>query len=72
MVTRNFVDEEELASTAPRPLRTAIWYPAAVTATKEETIFGGAPAEQLFARIVVAPDAEISRAIETSEGQARC
>lgn len=64
MVTRNFVDEtrRNWQGTAPRPLRTAIWYPAAATATKEETIFGGAPSEQVFAPVVVAPDAEISRA----------
>jgi predicted dienelactone hydrolase len=29
---------------------------------QEETIFGGAPAEQVFAPVVVAPGAEISRA----------
>ena len=64
MVTRNFVDEKRKnwQGTAPRPLRTAIWYPAATTATKEEIIFGGAPAEQVFAPVAVAPDAEISRA----------
>jgi predicted dienelactone hydrolase len=63
MVTRNFVDEtrKNWQGTAPRPLRTAIWYPAATTATKEESIFGGSPAEQVFASVVVAPDAEISR-----------
>lgn len=64
MVTRDFVDEarKNWQGTAPRPLKTAIWYPAAATATKEETIFGGAPAEQLFAPVTVAPDAEISTA----------
>jgi predicted dienelactone hydrolase len=64
MVTRYFVDEtrKNWQGTAPRPLRTVIWYPAAATAIKEETIFGGSPAEQVFVPIVVAPDAEISRA----------
>ena len=64
MVTRDFTDvaRKNWQGTAARPLRTAIWYPAVATATKEETIFGGAPAEQVFAPVVVAPDAEISRA----------
>jgi len=64
MVTRNFKDEarKNWQGTAPRPLMTAVWYPAAATVTKEEIIFGGAPAEQLFAPLTVAPDAELSPA----------
>ena len=64
MVTRSFVDEKRKnwQRTAPRPLRTAVWYPAAATPTKEETIFGGAPEKEIFAPVTVAPDAEISRA----------
>jgi len=63
MVTRNFVDEKRKnwQRTGPRPLRTAVWYPAAATATKEETIFGGAPQEQVFVPVTVSPGAEISR-----------
>ena len=43
MVTRSFEDNKRKnwQRKAARPLRTAIWYPAAATATKEETIFGG-------------------------------
>lgn len=64
MVTRNFMDEKRKnwQGTAPRPLRTAVWYPAVATSTKEETIFGGAPEKQVFAPVTVAPDADISRA----------
>jgi predicted dienelactone hydrolase len=66
MVTRNFVDEtrKNWQGTAPRPLRTAVWYPAAATASKQEVIFGGAPEEQVFAPVTVAADAEISPASE--------
>lgn len=62
MVTRNFMDEKRKnwQGTGPRPLRTAVWYPAAATATQEETIFGGAPEEQVFVPVVVSPGAEIS------------
>src|SRR4051812_44338787 len=64
MVTRNFTDEQRKnwQGTAPRPLLTAIWYPAAATATKEETIFGGPPEKEVFAPVTVAPGAEISPA----------
>ena len=64
MVTRSFVDEKRKnwQGTAPRPLKTAVWYPAAARATKEETIFGGDPEKEIFTPITVAPDAEISRA----------
>ena len=63
MVTRNFTDENRRnwEGTAPRPLRTAIWYPAAATAAKSETIFGGPPDKEVFAPVTVATDAEISR-----------
>src|SRR3982074_2738091 len=63
MVTRNFTDEnrKNWQGTAPRPLRTAVWYPAEVTATKEETIFGGPPEKEIFVPVTVAPGAELSR-----------
>ena len=65
MVTRNFTDDKRMnwQGTAPRPLRTAIWYPAVPTATKEETIFGGAPEKQVFTPVTVAPDADISQTV---------
>ena len=64
MVTRNFTDanRKNWQGTAPRPLTTAIWYPAAATATKEETIFGGPPGKEIFVPVTVAPGAEISPA----------
>ena len=64
MVTRNFTDEnrENWQGTAPRPLTTAVWYPAEVTATKEETIFGGPREKEIFVPVTVAPGAELSRA----------
>lgn len=63
MATRIFTDEKRKnwQGTAPRPLRTAVWYPASATATKLETIFGDAPEKQVFASVTVSPDAEISR-----------
>ena len=66
MVTRNFTDEKRKnwQGTAPRPLRTAVWYPAVTTAIKEETIFGGAPQKQVFTPVTVAPDADILRTAE--------
>ena len=66
MVTCNFKDEKRRnwQGTGPRPLRTAIWYPAATTATKKETIFGGPPEQEVFAPVTVSPDAEISRAVQ--------
>jgi predicted dienelactone hydrolase len=62
MMTRNFTDEKRKnwQGTEPRPLRTAVWYPAVATANKEETIFGGPPEKEVFARVTVAPGAEIS------------
>lgn len=64
MVTRNFTDEnrKNWQGTGPRPLTTAIWYPAAATATKEETIFGGPPEQEVFVPVTVAPGAEVSSA----------
>jgi len=64
MVTRNFIDEnrKNWQGTAQRPLTTAIWYPAAATTTKEETIFGGPPEKEIFVPVTVAPAAELSRA----------
>jgi predicted dienelactone hydrolase len=62
MITRDFTDEQRKnwQGTAPRPLRTAIWYPANPTDAKEETIFGGPPDREVFAPVIVAPGAEIS------------
>ena len=67
MLTRSFVDakRKNWEGTAPRPLRTAVWYPAVDTVTKEETIFGGSPEKEIFAPVTVAPDAEISKAFRT-------
>jgi formylglycine-generating enzyme required for sulfatase activity/predicted dienelactone hydrolase len=63
MVTRNFTDEKRKnwQGTSPRPLRTAVWYPADAV-TDEETIFGGAPDKEVFAPVTVAAGAELSRA----------
>jgi predicted dienelactone hydrolase len=63
MVTRDFTDEKRRnwEGTAPRPLRTAIWYPAAASAAQSETIFGGPPDKEVFAPVIVAAGAEISR-----------
>src|ERR1044071_4493636 len=62
MITRNFTDEKRKSwqHIGPRPLRTAIWYPAAEV-IKEETIFGGSPDKEIFAPVTVAPDAELSK-----------
>ena len=64
MVTRSFEDNKRKnwQGTAARPLRTAIWYPAAATATKEETIFGGAPETEVFTPVMVLPAADMSTA----------
>jgi predicted dienelactone hydrolase len=64
MMTRSFEDDKRKnwQGTAARPLRTAIWYPAAATATKEETIFGGTPETEVFTPLTVAPAADISTA----------
>jgi predicted dienelactone hydrolase len=64
MVTRNFTDDKRKnwQGTASRPLTTTIWYPAAATATKEETIFGGPPDEEVFVPVTVAAGAEVSSA----------
>jgi predicted dienelactone hydrolase len=57
MVTRNYVDEhrKSWSGTAPRPMRTVIWYPAADDAKESESI--GAP---IFDGGMVAPSAPVS------------
>ncbi len=57
MVTRQFVDEhrKNWSDTGPRPIRTAIWYPARDTAKETEIV--GAP---MFDGGNVAPDAPVS------------
>src|SRR6266478_2508264 len=62
MVTRNFTDEKRKnwQGTAPRPLKTAIWYPAAAATVQTETLFGGPSETQLFTSITVADGAELS------------
>jgi predicted dienelactone hydrolase len=62
MIARDFTDEhrQNWQGTAPRPLRTLVWYPAAATATKEETIFGGPPDREVFAPVTVGSAPEIS------------
>jgi alpha-beta hydrolase superfamily lysophospholipase len=62
MITRDFTDEhrKNWQGTAPRPLRTAIWYPASPTTIKEETIFGGPPDREVFAPVTVAAGASVS------------
>jgi predicted dienelactone hydrolase len=62
MITRDFTDDQRRnwQGTAPRPLRTAIWYPANPTNIKEETIFGGPPDTEVFAPVTVAAGAEVS------------
>ncbi|HEY3120372.1 MAG TPA: amidase family protein, partial [Vicinamibacteria bacterium] len=61
MVTRDFVDESRRnwQRTGPRPLRTAIWYPAAAITTRE-TIFDAPPEEQVFEPMEVAPGAPVA------------
>ena len=62
MAMRDFVDEtrKNWQGTGPRPLKTAIWYPAA-RASKEEATFNGPPEKQVFVSYLVAKDAQISR-----------
>jgi predicted dienelactone hydrolase len=64
MVTRNYVDEKRKnwQETGPRPLRTAVWYPAEAGTGETETIFGGPPEKQLFAPVSVAGGARLSPA----------
>jgi predicted dienelactone hydrolase len=64
MVTRSFTDEnrKNWEGTAPRPLRTAIWYPAAATTGKEEIIFGGPPDKEIFSPVTMASGAQVSEA----------
>ena len=63
MVRRNFTDEHRKSweGAAPRPLKTAIWYPAAATSTQSEIIFGGPPDQEVFAPVAVAPGADVSQ-----------
>lgn len=63
MVTRSYEDEarKNWQATGPRPLRTAVWYPAAATSAREETIFGGAPETQVFAPLTFSPSAALSQ-----------
>jgi predicted dienelactone hydrolase len=64
MVTRTFTDQsrKNWQGTAPRPLTTAIWYPADPTTNKEEIIFGGPPETEIFVPVTVAPGVELSTA----------
>ena len=61
MMTRPYVDTSRMnwLRTGPRPLQTAIWYPVD-SATRRETIFDGAAAEQIFVPVDVAPAATLS------------
>jgi predicted dienelactone hydrolase len=60
MITRDYTDDsrQNWQRIAPRPLRTAVWYPT--TAAESETIFGGPPDREVFAPVTVAPGAQIS------------
>ena len=62
MVTREYVDPSRMnwSRTAPRPLRTAIWYPVE-DVMKRETIFAAPAAEQLFVPVDVAAGEQPSR-----------
>jgi predicted dienelactone hydrolase len=64
MITRDFTDQRRMnwERTDPRPLRTAIWYPAAAGTGEVETIFGGPPERELFAPVTVQGGADISNA----------
>jgi len=64
MMTRNFSDDKrkDWQGTAPRPIRTAVWYPGTPGSGKTETIFGGPPERQLFTAVTVADGAELSNA----------
>src|SRR5919206_5247231 len=63
MVTRNFTDDhrKNWEGTAARPLKTAVWYPAAATSARTEAIFGGPPDREVFAPVAVAPGADVSK-----------
>ena len=62
MVTRSFTDDRRRnwEGTAARPLRTAIWYPAAAGTGKVETIFGGPPDREVFKPVSVAGGADLA------------
>ena len=67
MVTRNFTDQQRRnwQGTGPRPLRTVVWYPAAIASGEIETVFAEKefpPGTQLFTPVTVAGGAELSRA----------
>ena len=64
MVTRDYHDDyrQNWESTGLRPLRTAIWYPAAAGAGKSETIFGGPPDQEVFVPVQVVSGAGIANA----------
>ena len=64
MITRDLIDDQRQNwdGSGPRPLRTAIWYPAAADTGKPKTIFGGPPNQEVFAPVTVESDAEISKA----------
>ncbi|HYC62647.1 MAG TPA: prolyl oligopeptidase family serine peptidase [Thermoanaerobaculia bacterium] len=66
MVTRPYVDQARLnwAGTAPRPLRTAIWYPVD-EAAEREIIFDAPPEQRFFVPVVVAPAARVSQRAQT-------
>jgi predicted dienelactone hydrolase len=59
MLTRSYVDASRMnwSRSAPRPLRTAIWYPVDGT-NKRETIFGGTT--EMFLPVAVAPGEPVS------------
>jgi predicted dienelactone hydrolase len=60
MITRHFADSTRMNwdGTAPRPLQTAVWYPAAAV-TNEELVF--ADSQPVFVPIPVAAGAGVSR-----------
>ena len=61
MITRDYTDDNRRnwQATAPRPLRTAVWYPATHATGKAETIFGGPPDREVFAPVTVLGGADI-------------
>ena len=64
MIARDYADDhrKNWEGTGPRPLRTAIWYPAAAGTGKSEIIFGGPPERELFAPVQVVHGADIANA----------
>lgn len=61
MVTRSYSDEsrKNWEGTGPRPLRTAVWYPAG-PGGRTETIFLGSAGKQAFVPVTILRDADIS------------